>query len=80
MGRCWQHNDPLPCPKGHPMGWLGSVYWICEPCHVIYVQMTSAEEVRASILSVDIPAVDSPQRTSPQRTSLTRARPGTEAV
>lgn len=28
----WQHVDPLKCPKGHPMVWLGSVYWICAEC------------------------------------------------
>lgn len=28
----------LECPKGHAMGWLGRCYWMCEPCHVIYVE------------------------------------------
>jgi hypothetical protein len=30
--RYWQHNQPLSCPKGHLMLWLGSVYWICPTC------------------------------------------------
>ncbi len=28
----WQHNEPLKCPYGHPMEWLGSAYWICSYC------------------------------------------------
>lgn len=30
--RYWQHTAPLTCPKGHTMGWLGSVYWLCTKC------------------------------------------------
>ena len=32
--RGWPH---LNCPKRHAMWWLGSRFWICESCHVIYV-------------------------------------------
>jgi hypothetical protein len=35
----WQHNDPIECPKKHKMIWLGSVFWICEKCHIIYGQV-----------------------------------------
>ena len=38
MSRYWQHDTPLRCPKGHEMGWLGSCYWLCSPCHLIYVE------------------------------------------
>lgn len=41
--RYWQHNSPLKCPKRHLMIWLGSAYWVCERCHVIYVQAALAE-------------------------------------
>jgi hypothetical protein len=41
MNSFWQHTSPLNCPKGHPMLWLGSAYWVCEKCHVIYVQAIS---------------------------------------
>jgi hypothetical protein len=34
----WQHERPLSCPKGHTMIWLGSVFWMCETCHEIYVE------------------------------------------
>lgn len=34
----WQHNKPLKCPRQHLMGWLGSVFWICSSCHLIYVE------------------------------------------
>lgn len=36
----WQHETPLRCPRGHTMGWLGSMYWLCSTCRpkVIYVQ------------------------------------------
>lgn len=34
----WQHETPIACPVDHPMLWLGSVYWLCEHCKVIYVQ------------------------------------------
>lgn len=36
----WQHNDPLKCPKGHKMIWLGSAFWICGKgrCNTIFVQ------------------------------------------
>ena len=34
----WQHNRPLSCPARHRMGWLGSVFWLCSRCRVIYVQ------------------------------------------
>ncbi len=27
----------LSCPRWHDMGWLGSCFWLCSPCHVIYV-------------------------------------------
>lgn len=37
--RYWQHRTPLCCPKGHVMGWLGLVYWVCATCHTIYVQV-----------------------------------------
>lgn len=33
----WQHNAPLACPKRHPMGWLGSRFWLCTHCKTIYV-------------------------------------------
>lgn len=42
----WQHNDPLKCPRRHAMIWLGTAFWICEPCHVIYVQTAPAEAAR----------------------------------
>lgn len=41
MSPYWQHNDPLRCPRRHRMIWLGSAFWICAPCHVIYVQTGS---------------------------------------
>jgi hypothetical protein len=41
----WQHDKPLRCPKRHVMIWLGSVYWICEKCHVIYVEQPEEEAV-----------------------------------
>lgn len=31
-----QHRDPLRCPKGHRMGWLGSRWWMCYVCRVIF--------------------------------------------
>lgn len=36
----WEHNDPLRCPKGHKMLWLGGVFWICGKgkCKTIYVE------------------------------------------
>jgi hypothetical protein len=34
----WQHREPLSCPEKHMMGWLGSVYWFCAECRVIFVQ------------------------------------------
>jgi hypothetical protein len=34
----WQHNKPLRCPRRHAMGWLGRRFWICDPCHMIYVE------------------------------------------
>jgi len=37
--RYWQHQTPLCCPKRHEMGWLGSAFWICGMCQVIYVQV-----------------------------------------
>ncbi len=27
--RFWQYETPLRCPRGKPMGWLGSLFWIC---------------------------------------------------
>ena len=36
--RYWQHESPLHCPQEHAMLWLGSVYWICTTCKVVYVQ------------------------------------------
>jgi len=35
----WQHETPLNCPYKHKMGWLGSAFWICSKCKVIYVQV-----------------------------------------
>jgi hypothetical protein len=29
---CWQHNEPLSCPRDHVMGWLGGAYWLCTGC------------------------------------------------
>lgn len=26
------------------MIWLGSVYWICEKCHVVYVQVNAERD------------------------------------
>lgn len=42
----WQHNEPLKCPKGHVMVWLGSAFWICGKgkCQTIYVQSRVAAE------------------------------------
>lgn len=37
----WQHEHPITCPNHHLMIWLGGVYWICETCRVIYVQVQS---------------------------------------
>jgi hypothetical protein len=47
----WQHNDPLKCPKGHKMGWLGSFYWICGKgkCNTIYVEEPPYDERRKRI-------------------------------
>lgn len=41
----WQHNEPLDCPKGHPMIWLGSAFRVCEKCHQVYVQQVPREEI-----------------------------------
>lgn len=37
----WQHENPLKCPRGHRMYWLGSVFWICGKggCRQVYVQV-----------------------------------------
>jgi len=35
----WQHNEPIDCPEGHVMVWLGLTFWMCEACHRIYVQV-----------------------------------------
>lgn len=32
MSHFWQHDEPLPCPHGHEMIWLGGPYWICSKC------------------------------------------------
>lgn len=37
----WQHETPIKCPKRHSMLWLGSVYWICSKCRVVYVQIAN---------------------------------------
>ena len=41
----WQHENPLQCPKGHTMVWLGSAFWLCPKgkCHQIYVQMKPSQ-------------------------------------
>ncbi len=41
----WQHREPLKCPKGHTMTWLGSAFWVCGKgkCNTIYVQETPKE-------------------------------------
>ena len=37
----WQHNDPIECPKGHKMLWLGLLFWIRPTCKkkTIWVQV-----------------------------------------
>lgn len=46
----WQHNDPLKCPKGHKMIWLGSAFWICGKgkCNTIFVREVKQDEVKRS--------------------------------
>lgn len=41
MPKYWQHENPIKCPKGTIMYWLGSVYWICgkKCCNQIYIQI-----------------------------------------
>ena len=39
MSPHWQHNDPLRCPKGHEMGWLGLTYLVCGKCKQIFSQV-----------------------------------------
>lgn len=34
----WQHEAPLSCPRGHAMGCLGLVYWMCDKCRTIYCE------------------------------------------
>ena len=43
----WQHNEPIKCPKGHAMIWLGSAFWICGKgkCNTIYVQQSARPAV-----------------------------------
>lgn len=45
----WQHDNPLRCPKGHKMIWLGSAFWICGTgkCNTIFVQEVDDEIKRA---------------------------------
>lgn len=40
----WRHERPIRCPKRRPMIWLGSLYWICEKCHTIYVQVEESQK------------------------------------
>lgn len=32
MSKYWQHENPIECPEGHKMIWLGLIYWICPTC------------------------------------------------
>ncbi len=39
MSSYWQHNQPIKCPTGHEMLWLGGPWWICSSCRVIYAEV-----------------------------------------
>lgn len=49
MSPYWQHREPLKCPKGHVMTWLGTAYWICGrgKCGTIYVALKPATKSAA---------------------------------
>ena len=45
-GKHWQHEDPIKCPDGHQMLWLGAAFWICEKCREVYVQIVEVADAR----------------------------------